>query len=264
METKPLLIAAAIFHACLASSQAAITTLYSYQMGEDAPGTDSVGGFNLAVTGTLPSVASGVAGSSSALDFGNLVNAGTPESTAANFLDSAVLPTIPANWGIEMWIRPETLPNGVNQGEVGLVHLGGTGGGIAIEMIAGAWMIQATGVGVTTHNAGTGVAAPTAGDWTHLVYVNQGGTATFYVNGVASSTAVNAVAPSNQAPHFTLGSMWSNNRRGFDGQMDAVRLFTFNTGEFNINDTFVNGVPEPGAALLSGLGLLALVGRRRR
>lgn len=50
----------------------------------------------------------------------------------------------------------------------------------------------------------------------------------------------------------------------FDGDLDEARVLTFTSGESttNILNT-LQGVPEPTAALLGGIGLLGLLRRRR-
>jgi uncharacterized protein (TIGR03382 family) len=251
-------------------AHAAITIQHRWSLGEGGAVTDSAGTANLTAVGTTTSVA-GVY-SVTAQDFSNTTN----ESPAAQYYKytgslSASL-TGSSNWGMDFYVKPDFLPNGTTTSEVGLIHLGGTSGNsIAIEIARNPawadgnvnWMIQRPGVGLNNLNAASGgVPAPTVGLWSHIVYVNNGGVGEFYVDGVKATIPVLAVAGPNSStavPGLAIGAMWTDYRRGLDGQMDEVRLFTFAPGQFNIADT----VPEPsslGFAALSAAGLL----RRRR
>lgn len=270
------LLTALAITVCLASAASAtIVPIHHYRMGEGtAVGEDAVGSLDLTAVGSSTDVAGATIGSTVAQDFVNGVNDGTGENTALNHLDAGTTPATGTNWGVEMWVNPDVLPDGSSQLEVGLVHIGGTGGGLAIELghhpTFGdgnvAWTVHRTGGGLTHHNAATGVTPPTIGTWTHLAYVSDGGVGTLYVDGIASTAAAHAGAAGPGGPDMTIASMWNNNRRGFDGQLDEVHVFTFAPGQFNIADTFVAGVPEPSTFTLLGLGVALLIGcvRRRR
>ncbi len=251
-------------------ARAVITIRHQWSLGEAGAVTDSVGGANLTAVGTTTSV-TGIY-SSTAQDFANTTN----ESPAAQYykytgsLSASI--TGSSNWGMDFYVKPDFLPNGTTVSEVGLIHFGGnSGNSIAIELGRNPswgdgnvnWMIQLPGVGLNSLNAaGGGVPAPTVGLWSHIVYVNNGGVGEFYVNGIKSSIPVFAVpGPSASAavPGFSIGAMWTDYRRGLDGQMDEVRLFTFAPGQFNIADT----VPEPSTAGFAALAAVGLMRRRR-
>jgi hypothetical protein len=92
--------------------------------------------------------------------------------------------------------------------------------------------------------------------------VVNGGTTTFYVNGVANATAgaPNTPIVTNS---FNIGIRPDLGER-FDGRIDEVRIFSFAPGQFSVNDLQFNGVvPEPASAALLGLGLMACLRRRR-
>ena len=242
-------------------SHAAITVIHHYNLDSAASaGTDSAGALNLTATGSTTDVAGKVGNGQ--LFSGNAANdgGGAHENTATNYLDGGTTPTVGTSWGVEMWVRPDVLPDGTNQTEVGLIHMGGTSNGLALEMSynagAATWAVHRPGSSFTHFGA------PTVGLWTHLAYVNDNGTAQLYIDGVSAGSAGGAGLGAG-APDLTLGSMWADNRRGFNGAMDEVRIFTFSTGQFDINDT-LHAVPEPSSTALLGLGGLALILRRRK
>ncbi|HEX5219679.1 MAG TPA: LamG-like jellyroll fold domain-containing protein [Verrucomicrobiae bacterium] len=78
-----------------------------------------------------------------------------------------------------------------------------------------------------------------AGVWAHLALVRDNGTATFYVNGVASGTSLGIPQPATNSfmigahPQFAVNT-W------FEGAVDEVRVFTFAPGQFSTNDLLVN------------------------
>jgi hypothetical protein len=238
---------------------AAITVQHLWTLGETSAVTDSVGGATLTAVGTTVSVP-GIA-SATAQAFTN-----TPsENPATEYFKytGALSPSVvgSTNWGLDFYVKPDFLPDGTNNFEVGLVHLGGTGGNsLALELGHNSawadgtinWMIQQPGSSVTNLNVSNGgLQPPVLGTWSHIVYVDNGGTGEFYVDGVKSTVAVPGVTgpdSSGNLPGLAIGSMWSNYRRGFVGDMDQVRVFTF---------------PEPSALALVGFAAVGLLRRRR-
>ncbi len=239
-------------------------------MGEAGATTDSVGGATLTSVGSTTSVT----GSASpiAQDFANT----TSESPATQYyryngaLNAAIAGS--TNWGVDFYVRPEFLPNGTTHLEVGLFHFGGTSGNsLALELGRNSgwadgnvsWMVHHPGSGIANANlAFGGVTPPEIGVWSHVVYVNNGGVGQLYIDGVQATLPMPAVpgpVSTGSAPGMAIGSMWVDYRRGLDGQMDELRLFTFAPGQFNIADT----VPEPSVAALAALAAAGLLRRRR-
>ncbi|MCI0747523.1 MAG: LamG domain-containing protein, partial [Verrucomicrobia subdivision 3 bacterium] len=72
----------------------------------------------------------------------------------------------------------------------------------------------------------------TAGVWTHLALVRNNGTATLYVNGVASGSST--ASPNMPAGSFAIGAQpQSLAAEFFAGALDEVRVFSFNPGQFS-------------------------------
>ncbi|HEY1048451.1 MAG TPA: LamG-like jellyroll fold domain-containing protein, partial [Prosthecobacter sp.] len=69
--------------------------------------------------------------------------------------------------------------------------------------------------------------------WTHLAGVNDNGTVTFYVNGVANGPTVAGTSAPSGSPLIGSGP---DTRQPFNGYLDEVRFSTFAPGAFTVGD----------------------------
>ncbi|MES2705249.1 MAG: LamG-like jellyroll fold domain-containing protein [Verrucomicrobiota bacterium] len=69
--------------------------------------------------------------------------------------------------------------------------------------------------------------------WMHVAAVNDNGSVTFYVNGVASGTPVTGTSAPHGSP--TIGS-GPDTRLPFNGYLDEIRFSTFAPGAFTVSD----------------------------
>lgn len=251
-STPSFLLMTVGFLAAASVSQAVITVVGNFRLGEAdagaAPGnsagattTNSAGIPNLTLLGTAPvyTGAVGVSGSGLAMDFNTGGYASSPLILTNN------------NWGIEAWV----------QSDDGSLTSAIAYNGNSANAGMGIYQINNTYIGLMGGLAFVG-STPVTSAWTHLAMVVNGGTTTFYVNGVANATngTPNTPVPANS---FNIGIRPDLGER-FDGRIDEVRVFTFAPGQFSVNDLQFNGVvPEPASAALLGLGLMACLRRRR-
>lgn len=97
--------------------------------------------------------------------------------------------------------------------------------------------------------------------WTNLALVHNGSNLEFYVNKVlAGSIAATQGITYQTDGLLALGFLQGVGTGHFQGDFDEMRFFTFGSGEFNASTDLI---PEPSATLLGGIGLLALMRRRR-
>jgi hypothetical protein len=98
--------------------------------------------------------------------------------------------------------------------------------------------------------------------WTALALVQNGGNLEFYVD----KSLAGSIAASQGSTYFTDGLLAFGFNQGigndnqFKGDFDEASFFTFTGGNFN---PATDLIPESSTALLGGLGLLALLRRRR-
>jgi len=219
---------------------ATVTNVAWYRLGENDPGGRS----GNAVTNTTTDLIS----SNHLKQFGSPLYSSSVSAAAANqlksslainfngtsqYLSNAVVSTAIDNFGMEAWVKP----NATAGGNRTIVCNGSpTASGWAFIQHGGTEFTASLG-GV----AGFGSGAAAAGTWTHLALVRDNGTATFYVNGVASGTSASVPIPATNGfilavhPQFVVNT-W------FNGAIDEVRVFTFAAGGFSTNDLLLNRI----------------------
>jgi len=162
------------------------------------------------------------------------------------------------NWGVQFMVRSTATIGSGFRAVFGMAE--GVSGGLVIEAnnVGGTvyWDVNRQGVAnyIIPRNSLTTV---NLNDWTALALVKNGGTIQFYVDGQLAGSSSGAV---NISGLFAFGLQQNVGTNGFKGDFDEASFFTFSPGGFNASTDLI---PEPGAALLGGIGLLALLRRRR-
>ncbi|MCX6928743.1 MAG: LamG domain-containing protein [Verrucomicrobia bacterium] len=137
----------------------------------------------------------------------------------------------PTNYVVECWCMP-VAPGHNNSWLIA----SGSGGGVALVLTndaGGAMFVRAMIIGNGNPTIGDPVALDTT-KWTHLAIVNDGGTNTFYVNGVPNGAPDIGHATAPAGVIHAAGDPGSNNE--FHGYLDELRISTFAPGAFAISD----------------------------
>ena len=258
----PWFTAAAVLGLSL-PAHSAITIQSYWSLGESGIGSDSssvndgeVNNFNQVSTSTsvLTASPSGVNGSSA---YTHIVG-GTMEGIWM-FGAGSNNQTIPAdNWGVQFMVRSTATISSGFRAVFGMAE--GVSGGLVIEAanVGGTvyWDVNKQGVAnyIVPRNATTTV---TVNKWTALALVKNGGTTSFYVDGVLAGSNSAAI---NTSGLLAFGLQQNVGTNGIAGDFDEASFFTFSSGAFNASTDLI---PEPAAALLGGIGMLALLRYRR-
>lgn len=244
--------------ATLASSNAAIALFAGYKLGE----TGSLGANNspLDYSGNGRNIPNPISGSAATVGTSGAYSGSTHHLSTAGtgnegWYGPNVSGTLPAdNFGFSVWVQAAT-NTAATQGDA--FTLGGGTGAFKLSLAPNGWAASSHGVAWIGGNDGvTGTFA--ANTWTHLMMIRYNGTTTFYINDVARGATYGG-APTHGDFHMSVnpgGSVY------FDGLLDEARVVTF-AGSDSVADIRAALIPEPSAALLGGLGLLALLRRRR-
>jgi Concanavalin A-like lectin/glucanases superfamily/Putative binding domain, N-terminal len=220
------------------SAPAPISIVGYWRMGEDDRGAvagsapsaavDTIGTNSLLYTGTGAAYSTDIS-SPAAVHTGSTLSVNLTNACYAlsNVVSSAV-----DNFGIELWVKPASVTNS----QV-LAYNGGTGG-----PGASGWGLIITNSNYSALLGGVAVigAAPAIpGVWTHVALVRSNGTSTLFVNGAASGAAPQApITPSGK---FGLGAPPQDpSSQYFNGLIDEVRVFTFQSFRFSTNDLLLN------------------------
>jgi hypothetical protein len=238
--------------------RAELITLHHYRLGEEEggvvgstgsdPTVDQVGGANLSRVGTPTYAASEVPGSRLSMSFDNVYGEfNSPLHAQDRFHEPITVEvTDPLNWGMEAWVYLNGIPAADEDTEVVFFHVGSFAGGgsITLQIGGGNYWIHAPGAFLADSMV---PADDDVGKWTHLAMVNDEGLVALYRDGEELvSHEGGAILP---AEGITLGAMFLNGvagadfARGINGRIDEVRVFEFDPGEFDIEDTFLHGVP---------------------
>jgi hypothetical protein len=272
MKLKTLTLAALSAFAITGGAHAAIVMVAEYRLGE----AGSIGGTIGTSSSTLIDSATGGApsGTQNVNSVSGLVPSGTVIGTegvyapgSTHFLDtngnsgwfsstSVMSPLAPDNFAFGIYARAASL----QQGDI--FTLGGSNGSFSIGMNTNGWAASSRNVSWIGGNNGVS-GSFTANQWVHLALVRTAGNTTFYINGVAQGSTFGG-APVHNFIHMAVNPGGTGY---FDGQIDEARVLTFDAADAGVNNiNVINAltIPEPSTALLSGLGILGLLRRRRK
>lgn len=242
-------LGAALF---VASARAEISVQHRYRLGEDDPGAtagqvitttrDSIGTAHLVQAGDAPAaygttVPPASAGSSLSVTFDGSQGLATTDGVISFVTD---------DFGLEAWVRPSAV-----SGNLCIAYNG--------DPAFSGWGLYLTdGTFGALHGGVVYVTGGTAAidTWTHVAIVRASGLTTLYVNGVAvTSTPEGAATPDTG---FAIGAPPAGPPdQRFQGVIDEVRFFTFEPGQFSVQDLQFNAprlvVQQPaGSALAPG------------
>src|SRR5437899_1411955 len=227
-------------------AHATVTNLAWYRLGENDPGAvsgqvvnsttmDFVGVNHLerlgspSYTDSVSTNAANRVGSSLAVLFNGIDQ---------SYSNATVVSTLLNNFGVEAWVRLDTLPAGTNV----IAHNGNfnaNGWGLVVQGNGGS---SATVFGVyggrATLGGGVGMLNRT-GQWVHVALVRANGSGTFYVDGVASGPNT-SISPNTPSGGFAIARRPEASSSFFPGAIDEVRVFTFASGQFSTNDLLLN------------------------
>ncbi len=256
ITTTTVLAVVSLFVVSPAVSTAAITPLSHWRMGEEAGDTDgrldSVGGRTFATAHGPTEFTTGVAPSTNGSTVAvNARNAGG----RAGFYGPNTTTFMPAdNWGMEMWVRSANTTQSIDITRPANALANGQ---LKFHQLGANWAVSYHNIGWVGATSGTGQPV-TAEQWTHLAVVRAGGTSTLYIDGVAQAGTSGAAPTWGTSLHV---GVIPGGATGWNGDLDELRVFSFNAGEFQTSDLLV---PEPATCMLAALGSLVLAARRRR
>lgn len=175
--------------------------------------------------------------------------------------------TVPVdNWGFQFMVRSTNTASISTVGAFRAVYgmLDAPAGGLVIEARRHSdgnvyWDVNRSAQAnlIIPRNSTTLV---TDNEWTHLALVRNAGTTYFYVDGAEVGSTSLSIGTTDG--RFALGFQQGVGTNNFIGDFDEANFFTFGAGEFNPS-TDLQAIPEPAAALLGGLGIIAMLRRRR-
>src|SRR5690606_1529148 len=157
------------------------------------------------------------------------------------------------NYGVELWVKApatdtERVVFSFNPDQSGMLQILQTSDG----------SVQGF-VGAISGQAYTGNGTNVTDEWVHLAAVVFDADVFYYVNGALAGSTLQMPLAVESA--FTIGQK-PGGGKPFAGQIDELRMFTFNSGEFEVQDLGYY-IPEPASLGLVGMAGLALLGRRR-
>ena len=228
-----VLVAVLLLNVMARDASGVVDTLVWYRMGEDDPGAasgntannpiddSSVNGFDVWRTGT-PSYTNDtpVGGTTLAMDF--------EADNNDRFTRYDELTTATDNFGMEAWVKIESHPDAAYRY---IVH-------------NNKWGIGVQNGNFATHFDNRFILEHTAvplGTWIHVAMVRDNGDNRFFTNGVEVAFATDT-APAVPSGNFCIGGYTDAN--DIDGMIDELRVFTFNTGEFEVSDLLYPVVPR--------------------
>lgn len=262
---KNILTTSAIALALTAASQAAVTTVSSYRLGEGGSITgssnsvtgivDAQGARSSSITAKKAEAYTHAANIFAAPRLPSNSNVNSTQYIAAVTGGGFQLPSAGLannNYGISVWVLN---PNSTFTSPANFFSTGTNGLNLGYTGTA----FSATAGGVSVGNSSfSGV----TDKWFNVAVIQKAGQAFFFVNG----QQINAAGITNTAANdasFYLGAGANGSGTSGDWLFDEARIVTFDATDSNASILTAMTVPEPSVAILGGLGALALLRRRR-